>query len=614
MEEVDGERLIKITEGYENIDIDGENTGDYKDYRNEIRKQIKKLEPKTAPPAPAPSNGKGTIGTAKKPSAPPAPVPTTSTSTTTATTTATTPPPAASAAPATATEEDKNKVCYEELRKKLNMDSPNFEGTIGKIMESIPVDQMSAIIRDPGYKDVRSLISQMITMKISQFKTDLMAARGTVAMAKSEEKSEETKTKETKAEVKEGTGTGTASGIVSTTIVPGPGPTSVITSGEGRGTKSINRDAEAEAKTKAEAEAKANAEAKAKAKAKAKENEETYKKELEEMDKTIKEKLNTYGIKYGGFKAKNISNELIEELKKDNRPIVKEYYENQYEFQSKALCGLHALNNLFIEERKEKNFEKLNETLLKEICKIMVEKKAETTDNGCPDSGYYSINLIGKLLHSLGYNITQNFLPEEVEPKKETIKTLITNIKTNNKNLGIILGSGGHWTTLRRLNSNYVDYRNSIIPPKSTTDSINNTRLTEQQRIEYATKLSLAEKGDTIEAKTIDDFTPEIYNMNKVEDILNIFDKNGTIAYIVVNAGPSGETTVKTNPVNARIQSAITAITASVPSPIPTSPPPSPTSPPRVPQIASSTKIGGAKTRSKRRGIRVKKTKRRSKK
>ncbi len=688
-----GNHLIKITEEYENYvpneEDEDKNTGKYKDYRNIIREELKKIIP---PPAPPPSNGSGTTGTTgKATTTPPAATTTSSTATTTSAAATTTSPaatPSVTTPPATIatpeTEEDKNKVCYEELKKKLNMDSPNFENTIKEIMKSIPVDQMSAIIRDPRYKDVRSLISQMITMKIDQFKTDLMAARGisgeTVAIGPSGEtvaigpSGETVATPGTTPETTPGTTPETTPGTTPETT-PGTTPETIpeTTSGTTSGTTPETTPVTTSG---------------------------TPGTTPESIDNLFKTYFET-NKNYNGAKADDISNENIQKLIGGSDKDFKNDYYKDYDFQREALCGLHAINNLFIEERRaNSDLKKFEREIFDELCKIMIEE-------GCPISGFYHKDVMTKFLEKQGYNVKEttsqddlindieeiikgirndpktkdnvlnliidkgnklkitynenkiqynnasfdfdevykialsgnnpnnidkelikeisNLIDISVKNEKDTIENLKQrpefkvlleeNIANNDNNLGLIMGSGSHWTTLRRLNKDYLEFRNSSRIPKSVINPSNSTQkdaLSDddfEKLLKQLEDLEKEKEGKPIEiSHNIDDYIPDIYNINTDYDkIIKLFRDNNMQTYILVNKpenSKSNSSNPKTVQNDAQTQS--------------------PASQSADSESAAKRKVnklygpnfqgGGVKTRSKRRGIRVKKTKRRSKK
>lgn len=489
--------------------------------------------------------------------------------------------------------------CYAKLRAEMAKENPDFTDIIQHLYSEIPKEKMKDILYDPSHAPVRQLLREMITLKVNQFKDALKEARGEWASANAAIQTNAPASGinvGTETEIVATVNTAVETNVPATSVNVGMKTETATVKDTGVGPNTMpktNTIGIVNSSTIGNTKDESIPIVQPPSQTTEKTDEEEYKQKLIQIDETIKEKLDNKNIKYGGVKAADTSDSIIEKLRKNDRNEINAYYGGQYEFQSKLLCGLHALNNLFIEERKEKGFEKLDETLLNEICNIM--KDGELIDeNGCPTNGYYSIDVMVKILKLLGYNVEYKFL-KEVPPKKEIIDSLIKDIKENN--LGFILGSGGHWTALRRLNNKYVDFRNSIIKPKSSSDSINISQLTEEEQFKYALELSDAESKVQTSQKTIEDYTPEIYNINDdIESIFNLFNENRTKAYIIVSAGSSSETPTEITPVNARIQP---SNTASIP--IPKS-----VLPPSVP-------IGGAKTRH-RRSIRPKKTKRREKK
>ena len=586
-----GNRLIKITEEYENYvpneEDEDKNSGRYKSYRNIIREESKKIIP---PPAPLPTSSKpattavATPTTATAPStkssAPPATAPTTATTTTTT-------------APLPATEEDKNKVCYEELKKKLNMDSPNFESTIREIMKSIPVDQMSAIIRDPQYKNIRSLISQMITMKIDQFKTDLMAARGvsreTVTVGPSGETVAVGPSGETVAIGPSGetvavgpSGETVAVGPSGETVAIGPSGETVATSG----TKEITSG---------------------------------------EKDGTIP-KTTT-----GATGTTGTTTETTTGTTGTTSPIT--YggkYGNLFETQKSLLCGLHSLNNLFIEERRKNEIETFTKEGLDNICNEL-KGKEPNTDYGCDNPfGYYEVTVLQKAIDSTNLFIYElsNPVKEEIEKditkeyakeKEELVNILLVEINNDKisydlqdktedsiqssieQDINVLFGSSEE---LSSENENYLNllirkFNEKILPILKTKDLIDIDNYTEQiknllspdtigaiigngshyyairkiNEKEFEIRDSMSNLDSIIEVIKDDD---QNVLFNKLEKrLINPINKNFRV--IVVKKKPD------TKP--------ITNLTTS-----------------------KAPTTGGAKTRSKRRGIRVKKTKRRSKK
>jgi hypothetical protein len=382
--------------------------------------------------------------------------------------------------PPVSTETQKNiepmETCYKVIREKFAEDK-TFEPTIKEIMETLPPENLSTVLYDPHYKEIRGLIRTMISTRIDQFKKELEVARVPITLSEDETTMKGYKVQQD---------------------------------------KPLQTDQHYTSKEEAE----------------------EYKKKLEKMHDDVKKILETYTTRYGGSKASDISDEIVNNIKKNDDIAIKDYYREEYDFQKELLCGLHAINNLFIEERKEKNIGKFEKTLFDSICNIMNTAGLEV--DGCPENGYYSVNVMSEIFTSLGYNV------EHISKAKINQEAIIEKLKNSN-NLGIILGSGSHWTALRRLNNNYVDFRNSI---------------------------------------TAKPYTPKIYNFRtEAEAIKKIFKDNGIIVYIIINAGKPAPTI---NSVNKE---------------------------PSLPvSFPNHNTFGGAKTRSKRRGIRSKKTKRRSKK
>jgi hypothetical protein len=596
MKPIDGRRLILITEAHENYKLgeNGVNTGNFREYRDKIRKEVEKLKMKEEGEKTnvIPSEELKAANTVAE--------------TKVENTVVETKP--ANATPSALEVSSKMEVvqaiepCYERLREEMTK-NPDFTSVIEKLMSQTSGD-LKDLLYNPSHAEVRKLLREMITLKVEQFKSALREARGEEEEGVNVGIQTENMSVETEnAAVGTNAGTvpvakmnatiGTNAAAEKMNVAIGtnavPAPVANAVPAPVNNTESVENIPAINQKTPI----------------------------VQSITSPINSLFETYfeeHINYGGFKAPLIIPTTLQKLQNNDRETIKNYY-NSFDFQREALCGLHAINNLFIEERtanpKLKKFER---KIFDDLCNIMVN---EGLEGGCPPSGYYHKDLMIKFLKKQGYEtpeigalesfigeiseiistkrsspdtrqnvynkmrdkmfeiggtledaifnklfsialksesseinklnddekaiyeIIVTFLEQEVNQERniynllrsesDNLEFLKTNVFGNENNLGLILGNGGHWISLRRLDANHVDFRNSMNFIMEPFKIIN----------------------------TSEDYIPHIYNSGQLVEIIEeIYINNGTSTIIIVNKPASAPVLNESEENKAKAQTA----------------------------------------------------------
>ncbi len=344
-------------------------------------------------------------------------------------------------------------ICYEKLREEMKA-NPDFTSIIENLMSKTPGD-LKDLLYSPTHADVRKILREMITLKVEQFKTALSEAR----------------------REKTGVNVGTKGNVMAlNTETKTETPEVAKTEAEAV----AKADAEAVAKADAEAVAKADAEAVAKADAEAvaKPEPKTEPKEMNYRD--------TYAGRYSDY----------------------------FEDQTKALCGLHSLNNLFIEEREQSLIPVKGETKqafteedMKKLCNDLQEaanKIEEGTNYDCNHpAGYYNVEVLtraidsipGKPYETVQQSISSAEQAEEIRSKvgaliSRLVEEIIPIVSTNADKYGIIGFENLEQVLREDINSIFNDSNLDL-----TESKIQNENYRELLRAKYLDSTELAALG-----------------------------------------------------------------------------------------------------------------------
>ncbi len=170
MKPVDGRRLILITEAHENYKVgeNGVNTGNFREYRDKLRKEVDELKMKgQEKPINTTKNNTPKQETKELVTPSEEPKPTTATATA---------EPVVLRASSKMEAVESIEPCYEKLREEMAK-NPDFTMIIENLMSKTPGD-LKDLLYSPSHADVRKILREMIALKVEQFKSALTTARG----------------------------------------------------------------------------------------------------------------------------------------------------------------------------------------------------------------------------------------------------------------------------------------------------------------------------------------------------------------------------------------------------------------------------------------------------